>query len=208
MLSACACASSSLQPPGDRPREARLGHRPAQQRLHFGLQRLAVQRGRPVALDLLERPALHEIAPDLEDRRQRVMRAAQGRQFIADAEQLADEALQMRRERDDKLGLFQPRQRVRRASRGHQPRAEARVGRPQGIQEQPVQPNQPLAIVEILEGKPVAQNQRVSLHGNARVPCWWRLFRWRDCIWPAPRLRPALFCHGGWRVTAMAERGG
>jgi hypothetical protein len=81
------------------------------------------------------------------------------------------------------------------------------VGRPQGVQEQTVQPDQPLAVVQIVGGKPVAQNQRVSLHDNIRVPCWWRHFGGVTVYGPHPAPGQPLFVAGAWQPGGPRECG-
>ena len=70
-----------------------------------------------------------------------------------DAEQFADEIIERGRERDDEIGFGLAGRRRRRRTRRHQAIVEAGVARLERVGKQRVEPHQPVAPVEVLEGE-------------------------------------------------------
>ena len=121
-----------LSPLTDGSREGELAAQPhrrrADSRFELGAQRLAVEGRRLVGLVAVQRLALDDLALAGVDRRELVLRRLQRRDFRFDAEQPGDPVLEVRRNRDQKLRFRESSQRVGRAARGDQARAQRCVG--------------------------------------------------------------------------------
>ena len=93
-------------------------------------------------LDLLDRAALHEQPLDRIERRQLVVPRLQRPHLGGDAEQLADEILEMRREIDQQVGFSLAVERLGCGARRHQPVVQRHVGRGEMRDKGAVEPHQ------------------------------------------------------------------
>ena len=80
--------------------------------------------------------------------------------LCADAEQLADEVLQVWRDSDQQVGLLTRLQRARLGPRCQEPGSEIGVCCAQVIEKQRIQPEQAFAIVQIVERQAVGEVHR------------------------------------------------
>ena len=95
-------------------------------------QRGRVERGRGVRAVRVHRLALHELALDDVERRELVMPRLERAHLVADAEQRGEEVLEMRRERDQELGLGLAVERIGRVAGGGEARRQRR-DRPRAV---------------------------------------------------------------------------
>jgi len=116
--------------------EVELGKRGPEPHLQRTAQSRTVERQRRVALVCVDRLALDELAAHGEQRRQLVVAGFERAHVGADAEQLRDEILDMRRDGDQQLGFRLARQRIGLGARDQQPVGQHRIGRAQVIDEQ------------------------------------------------------------------------
>ena len=130
------------------------------------LERGAVERVGRLGADALDRPALHEQALATIERRQRMVARGEVRDRVGDAEQRADEVVEMRRQVDQQLGMVLALERVGRGPRGVETRREIAVGGRQMVAKQRVDADQAVTRVEVTECQPVRQ---VKL-AHARCP--------------------------------------
>jgi hypothetical protein len=116
--------------------EVELGKRGAEPHLQCTAQCRAVERQRCIALVRVDRLALDELAANGEQRRQLVVAGFERAHVGADAEQLRDEILDMRRDGDQQLGFCLAWQCIGADPCGQQPVGQHRIGRAQVIDEQ------------------------------------------------------------------------
>src|SRR5690606_19219492 len=115
------------------------------------LEGRAVERGGFFRFHLTQCLALYEAAAAFVDRRELVVAGGERRDFGPNAEELADEVLEMRRERDQELRLGFGRQGVRIRAGGLGPGGQSGVRRPQRLAERGIEPQKAVARVEIAE---------------------------------------------------------
>ena len=150
-----------LHPAIDMFGEAQFGELAADQRFDLAAQRaVGVERRGLVGRIFLGGAALHEQPLDGVERRQRVVTAAQLGKLARDAEQFADEVLELGREREDQFRLGLAGERVRRRARGKQAAVKFRVARFQERQEAPVETHQFFPVVEGRELEAEAKGRR------------------------------------------------
>ena len=131
----------------------------------------------------IHRLALHELTLDDIQRCELVMLCLERAHVLADAEECGDEVLEMRRERDEELGLGLALQRIGCAAGGGKARSQRRIGLAQCLDEASIERQQAVARVEVREGETV-------------VECGWRFVeeqaapRQFGCILP-PEKGPA-----------------
>src|SRR5262249_2931936 len=87
-------------------RKRELVERPAEEPRDLGFERRAIERSRLVALHLEHRAALHELALHAEERREGMMTLHEVAPFVLDREEPRDEAVEVRRGRDQQLRLL------------------------------------------------------------------------------------------------------
>ena len=87
--------------------------------------------------------------------------------LIDDSKQRRDEVLEMRRQRDQELGLGLAVQRVGSAAGGDEARRKRRIGLVQCLGEPAVDRLQPLACIEIREGEAVVESQHRCMRHRA-----------------------------------------
>src|SRR6202022_4547201 len=110
-------------------------------------------------LDPLDGAALHKEALDRVERGEFVVARLQRSDLGSNAEQLADEILEMGGQLDDEVGLGLMLDRVRIASRRHQPVVQRDVALSEMSDERLVEPNEAVAVVKIREGEPVLEGE-------------------------------------------------
>ena len=86
-----------------------------------------------------------------------------------DAEQLADEILEMRREIDEEIGLILRGQFLGRGAAGGDQRKEAGIGRLKMRHESGVEPREPVTVIEIREVQTMLQYQ--IRHATSVIAC-------------------------------------
>ena len=155
-----------LLPRRHRIRERELRERRAERRLDRGAQRRAVERRRDVGLVRVHRLALHELALDDEERCQLVVARLERAHGRHDAEQVRQEVFQVRREREQEVGLGLGRQRVGRRAPRRQPVGEPRIGGAQVLAEQRVDARQAVVRMQVGEREPVGESEGAR-HGRS-----------------------------------------
>ncbi len=148
-----------LEPLRHRSGIARLGERHADERFEVPCQRRAVECGGLFRRHALDRPALDEEPLHRIKRRQRIMARRQFAGLARDAEEIGDEILEQRGERDDEVRFRLAFERGRAAPRRHQPVVQAHVGPGEPGDKRRIEPHQPVAVVKVLEGEAVLQDK-------------------------------------------------
>ncbi len=150
--------------PGEhRARERELLERLAEPGFDLAQRRVGVETGQ-FARGQLRRFAPHEPGLHLVERVEVVVALAQRGQRVADAEERADEGVDVRTQFDQQRGLGA---RVGwRAPRVDQPLREPGIGRAQHFDEGAVEPREPLDRVKVFEAQAVGQGER-SRHGES-----------------------------------------
>ena len=160
-----------LTPSADVPRERDLAtlsrERFAEYRLQLATKRGAVERRGVFELVFVECLALHDLALAGEHGRELVLRFLQGGHFGRNAEQLRDEILDVRRERDKKVGLALAPQRMGLCAPGSEPRRKRSVCRLEMRNERRVQAREPRARVEVVERQSESKVQHKSCSRHA-----------------------------------------
>ncbi len=156
-------------PGGDVAGESSFGQGRLHARGQCGRQYGTVEAGRiGIFLDGL---TLHEQPFAGVDRVQRVGGAGQRQGLLLDAEQRRDEAVQIRSGGHDQVRLIAGRQVFRFGAGSQQPLLQGRVLFTQGLQEQPVEPDQPVAAGKIGQGKTeTQQGGNRGRHGADHLP--------------------------------------
>ncbi len=178
-----------LHPARDVAGIALLGQRLAHERRKLRRQRRTVEDRRLLRRDTLHRAALHEEALHGVERRQIAVPSLQRPHFRSDAEETGDEILEMRGQIDQELGMRLRFQRGGIPPCAHQTVVQLRVAISEMGDEGCVDACQPVAGVEIREGKPMLQCEAAghvgggSGGGRARSNTEKR----RPCIWPRCR---------------------
>jgi len=125
-----------------------------QQRRDFGFQRVSVKAGGDISLVFGHRAALHELALHAKQRLEFEVAAAQFRRRVLDVEELRDEGIEMRADRDQQVRFFLVGQRLRVRPGGHEAVAEAGVGGTQVLEEDAIEAAKALGVVEVREPEP------------------------------------------------------
>ena len=146
-----------------------LGERRAEPFRQPALGLCGIQRRDRLGLDLVQGPALHEQALHRIQRRERVVPALRCAQLGFDAEELADEGIEIRRQLDQQLGFGFWRGRARAQPRGAEPIAQRRIVIPEKLEECRIHAQQAVALIEIGECKTPPQAQVLCGRRRQRV---------------------------------------
>ena len=146
--------------PGEDPGPRReIGGWAAEQRIQLLRQKVAVEKGGVGLLDLLDRAALDEKPLDRIERREAVVLSLKRPNLAGNAEEIADEILEMSRQIDDQIGFGLAVERVGRRARRHQPVVQRQFRRGELSDKRAVEPHQPVALVKIGKTEPVFQGE-------------------------------------------------
>ncbi len=153
-----------VEPARDMPGIAPLPRRDAidgaaAQRVQLLREGRAVDRRRVCLLDALDRAALHEQPLDRIERRQRVVARLQRANLGSDAEQRAEEILDMRRQFDQQLRFRRMSEPVRIAPPRHQPVVQRNICFGEMRDKGAIDAHEAVAIVKIGEREPVREKE-------------------------------------------------
>ncbi len=133
--------------------------RATDQRVEFLAQPVAIELDGLGLLDLLDGAALHEQALRRIERRQPVVARLERPHLAGNAEEVAEEVLEMRREIDQQLAFALAVKRLGRGARRHQPIVQRRLGGGEMRDKGAVEPHEAVALIEIGKGQPVLQGE-------------------------------------------------
>jgi len=154
--------------------EGQIRERLAKQRLELRGQCWPVLARRLLGGDLARRLALHELALAGVQRRQRVVARLQGAHLGADAEQLADEVLQIRPKADQQLAVSLVVQRSGLRPTGEQPLGKRLIARGQPVQERLIQPGQAGVVIKNF-GRQTKRKMQRSGHDRGHGERAWKM---------------------------------
>ncbi len=131
----------------------------AEMRRQGAAQRVAVERGGLLLLDILDRAALDEQPLHRIKRRQRIVARLQLANFGLNTKQPAEKILDVGSKVDEEVGFGLALKRFRIGARGHQPLMQRRVAGRQMQDEFTVEPDQPAAVVKVGKIEPVSKGE-------------------------------------------------
>ncbi len=146
-----------------------LGQSLAHQSLELAPERGTIERRGFFGRHALDGATLHEEALHLIERRQRMMTRLERAHLGLDAEEVADEILEMQREIDQQLGVRLGLERIGIAPRRHQAIVQLGVDRGEPRDEGRVEAHEAFPAVQILEGETVLESEIGGGHQEVQI---------------------------------------
>ena len=147
--SACPWCASFFCQPRDVAREGKLGEGLSEERLELPRERRSVDAARFVRLHLVHGFALHEVALHAIKRRELMVTRGERADFAFDAEEPADEGVDVRRQRDQKLRFLLRCERRRTCTRGEKSLVQRGLRGREPFEKQRVDAREPVVLVQI-----------------------------------------------------------